>query len=291
MNESVPKVSIVLPTYNGAKYIRQSIDSCLNQTYKNIELIIVDDGSVDETPEIIKYYQDERIRYLRHNENNGIPNALNTGFTKATGEYLTWTSDDNHYAEHAIEKMLSFLKRKNCEFVYCDFYRFKDDNPSNGYTVKLPDVLALENRNDVGACFLYSRTVMEIVGNYDPDAELAEDYNYWVRVSKNFPMCHLGELLYFYREHSESLSLSRFYEVRVVDILVRMKNEVLSIDLAVDSLIGLITKKSMRISRINKILNKIIFSRKIKKILKEFNMGKLGFRETKIALINIVKGG
>ena len=291
MNESVPKVSIVLPTYNGAKYIRQSIDSCLNQTYKNIELIIVDDGSVDETPEIIKYYQDERIRYLRHNENNGIPNALNTGFTKATGEYLTWTSDDNHYAEHAIEKMLSFLKRKNCEFVYCDYYRFKDDNPSNGYTVKLPDVLALENRNDVGACFLYSRTVMEIVGNYDPDAELAEDYNYWVRVSKNFPMCHLGELLYFYREHSESLSLSRFYEVRVVDILVRMKNEVLSIDLAVDSLIGLITKKSMRISRINKILNKIIFSRKIKKILKEFNMGKLGFRETKIALINIVKGG
>ena len=291
MNESVPKVSIVLPTYNGAKYIRQSIDSCLNQTYKNIELIIVDDGSMDETPEIIKYYQDERIRYLRHNENNGIPNALNTGFTKATGEYLTWTSDDNYYTKEAIEKMLSFLKRKNFEFVYCDYYRFKDDNPSNGYTVKLPDVLALENRNDVGACFLYSRTVMEIVGNYDPDAELAEDYNYWVRVSKNFPMCHLGELLYFYREHSESLSLSRFYEVRVVDILVRMKNEVLSIDLAVDSLIGLITKKSMRISRINKILNKIIFSRKIKKILKEFNMGKLGFRETKIALINIVKGG
>jgi len=78
MNRISSKVSIVLPTYNGAKYIRQSIDSCLNQTYKNIELIIVNDGSTDGTPEIIRSYEDGRIKYLTHEKNKGLPHALNT---------------------------------------------------------------------------------------------------------------------------------------------------------------------------------------------------------------------
>src|SRR3990170_3452478 len=109
-----PKVSIVLPTYNGEKYIRQSIDSCLNQTHENIELIIVDDCSIDNTPEIIKSYKDSRVKSLRHDQNKFLPHALNTGFSNATGEYLTWTSDDNYYAKEAIEKMVSFLKNRNC---------------------------------------------------------------------------------------------------------------------------------------------------------------------------------
>jgi len=290
MNESLPKVSIVLPTYNGAKYIRQSIDSCLNQTYKNIELIIVDDGSVDETPEIIKYYQDERIRYLRHNENNGIPNALNTGFAKATGEYLTWTSDDNYYAEQAIEQMLSFLKRKNCEFVYCDYYVFEDNDLSNLNSVKLPDALALEKHNDVGACFLYSKMVKEVIGNYDTDAFLAEDYDYWIRVFKKFSMRHLNEPLYFFRTHTKSLSVSRFYEVRVADILVRMKNEILDVNQAADFLISVIARKYPGYFRVNKVLAKILFFRKISRVLRDFKMKKLSFKEAKLALRDVVAG-
>ena len=113
LNQGSPKVSIVLPTYNGAKYIRQCINSCLNQTYNNIELIIVDDGSKDETPDIIKSYKDERIKYIMHARNLGLPYALNTGFRNAVGEYLTWTSDDNYYTKKAIETMLSFIKDKN----------------------------------------------------------------------------------------------------------------------------------------------------------------------------------
>lgn len=66
------KVSIVLPTHNGARYLRQSIDSCLNQTYKNLELIIVDDGSIDVTPDIIMSYQDKRIKYIRHEKKKGL---------------------------------------------------------------------------------------------------------------------------------------------------------------------------------------------------------------------------
>ena len=289
MNQELnPKVSIVLPTYNGAKYIQQSIESCLNQTYKNIELIIVDDGSTDETPEIIKSYKDERIKYIRHKKNEGLPHALNTGFAKATGEYLTWTSDDNYYAKEAIEKMLSFLRDRKCSFVYCDYYRFNDENPSKLNIVKLPDFLVLENHNDVGACFLYSRKVKEVIGDYDPNAFLAEDYDYWIRISKKFSMCHLAEPLYFYREYTKSLSLSRFYEVRVVDILVRMKNEVLEIDLAVDSLVGLIARKYPGYFKINKVIVKILFSKKINGILRDFQLRRINFEKAKLSLTEII---
>ena len=282
------KVSIVLPTYNGAKYIRQSIDSCMSQTYKNIELIIVDDGSVDETPEIIKSYQDERIKYIRHEKNRGLPNALNTGFANATGEYLTWTSDDNYYAEVAIGKMLSFLRDRKCSFVYCDFFRFNDENPANLKIVELPNVLALEKQNDVGACFLYSRKVKEVIGDYDPDAFLGEDYDYWIRISKLFSICHIAEALYYFRKHSKSLSLTKFYEVRVVEVLVRMKNDILDIDTAVNSLVRVIARKHPGYFSINKVLSKILFSRKIELVLKDFKTGKLDLKEAKFALTNIV---
>jgi glycosyltransferase involved in cell wall biosynthesis len=117
-----PLVSIVLPTYNGSRYIQQSIDSCLNQTYSNIELIIVDDGSTDCTEQIINSYTDNRIRYIQHQKNAGLPTALNTGVAHATGDYLTWTSDDNFYAPQAIETQLTFLLKNKYDFVYCDIF-------------------------------------------------------------------------------------------------------------------------------------------------------------------------
>ncbi len=297
MNKTSPKVSIVLPTFNGVKYIQQSIESCLNQTYKNIELIIVDDGSTDETPEIIKSYDDTRIRYIKHEKNKGLPHALNTGFAYTMGEYLTWTSDDNYYAKQAIEKMLSFLLDKNCSFVYSNFCRFCEENPDKLDSVRLPDVLELEKRNDVGACFLYTRKLKETIRDFDINAECAEDYDYWLRVSKKFSMYHLDENLYFYRQHTKAISISRFYEVRVVSILVRIKNEVLNNDAASKSLVGLSAKnyprqltKCFRLFRLNYLLAKIVFSRKIEKVLKDLKIRKITFKDAKLLLLDIVKG-
>jgi glycosyltransferase involved in cell wall biosynthesis len=225
-------ISIVLPAYNGSKYIRESIVSCLNQTHQNIELIVVDDCSLDETPDIVKSFGDARIKLLRHERNQGLPRALNTGFAHARGDYLTWTSDDNYFAETALDKMLSFLKANNCCFVYSDYYVFDNENPSALKTMRLPDMPALKVQNNIGPCFLYSRKVKERTGDYDPDTRLAEDYDYWLRVEKIFTMCHLPEPLYFYRLHATSLTslFSREYEIKVVDTLVRLKNNCISIE-------------------------------------------------------------
>lgn len=288
MNKSLPKVSIVLPTYNGDKYIRQSIDSCLNQTYQNIELIIVDDGSTEDIYKIIKSYKDKRIKYIRHEKNKGLPHALNTGFANSNGDYLTWTSDDNYYVKESIEKMVSFLESKKCSFIYCDYYKFKDEKPSKISIEKLPDVLAIEKINNVGACFLYSRKVKEAIGEYDPETVLAEDYDYWIRVSKEFSMHHLAEPLYFYRDHNKSLYRSKYYEVKIADVLVRMKNHVLDIDVAVDALSRLIARRYLGFVPINKYITKIFFSQKIRKELNSFKEGNLSFEEARLKLKDIV---
>lgn len=98
------KVSIILPVYNGERYLEQSIRSVLNQTYTDLELVIVNDCSTDYTETIIMKFvnEDKRVKYIRNDENMKLPGSLNVGFSHATGEYYTWTSDDNMYQEQAV---------------------------------------------------------------------------------------------------------------------------------------------------------------------------------------------
>lgn len=201
-------VSIILPTYNGSSYIKQSIDSCLGQTYKNFELIIVDDCSSDETVNIIKSYSDPRIKYFKHERNLGLPRALNTGFENAKGEYLTWTSDDNFFHVDAIAKMVSILeKNKDIGFVYANFYLI-DEKGKIFKSYRVGSSKSLDRGNLIGACFLYRREVYEKIGEYIPEFRLAEDYNYWLRIRQSFKMKKINDFLYYYRRHQKSLTWS-----------------------------------------------------------------------------------
>ncbi len=203
------KVSIVLPTYNGVTYIRRSIESCLNQSFANLELIVVDDGSKEDIASIVGEYSDPRLHYVRHEQNRGIAEGLNTGFERAVGNYLTWTSDDNYYAPNAIQEMVSFLQTyPQVDFVYAENYIVNEGNTTwKGGAVRRnepPESLAVDNF--VGACFLYTRKVYEVTGRYNPKTFLAEDYDYWVRVSGRFKMQRLFRQLYYYRFHKNSLT-------------------------------------------------------------------------------------
>jgi GT2 family glycosyltransferase len=200
------KVSIVLPTYNGSRYIKKSIDSCLNQTHKNIELIVVDDASTDTTPEIISSYTDKRIRYLRNEKNMKLSKSLNVGFAHANGEFLTWTSDDNYYDSEAIKTMLSILcTYSKFEFVYAGQYAI-DENDNILRHNEVRPLESLKVSNPIGGCFLYTRKVAETIGKYSPDAFLAEDLDYWIRVFRRFHIVGLRKPLYYYRYHKDSLT-------------------------------------------------------------------------------------
>lgn len=203
-----PLVSIVLPVYNGARFLAESIQSCQAQTYPHWELIVVDDCSTDATPQIAAGFAagDARIRLIRHEQNRKLPGALNTGFDVARGEYLTWTSDDNLYRPEALAEMVRFLEdHPDVGLVYAD-YSLIDDQGIIAGTVRVRERSALMFKSVVGPCFLYRRAVAEAVGRYAEDLVLAEDYDYWLRVSARFEIAPLRRDLYLYREHAASLT-------------------------------------------------------------------------------------
>ena len=210
MSDQQPLVSIVLPTYNGSRYLREAIDSCLAQTYRNWELIIVDDCSTDASAEIVAEYtsRDSRVRCIRHEINKKLPAALNTGHAAARGEYLTWTSDDNRFLPAAIEEMTRFLQEHPAVgVVYTDCVLIDDAGRYMGDFPALP-ASRLAYVDAVGACFLYRRTVYETLGGYDVDLFLAEDYEYFLRAYRHFELAPLHKTLYEYRWHGQSLTNS-----------------------------------------------------------------------------------
>ncbi|HEV7367079.1 MAG TPA: glycosyltransferase [Gemmatimonadales bacterium] len=208
MNQSRPLVSIILPTYNGEEYLREAIESCLSQTYPAWELIVVDDCSTDATPGIIAEYaaHDGRIRGIRHRENLKLPGALNTGHAAARGSHLAWLSDDNRFLPGAIEGLAEFLERNpSAGLVYADCVVIDENGRYvRDFPAESPSKLAYFNA--VGGCFMYRKSVYQAVGPYDGGMFLAEDYDYWLRVYRQFDIAHLRQVLYQFRVHSRSLT-------------------------------------------------------------------------------------
>lgn len=207
--EKYPVISIILPVYNGERFLACSIESCIDQTFKNWELLIIDDCSCDRSAEIAQKYErrDERIHYYKNDLNRRLPRTLNRGFSLAKGKYLTWTSDDNYYRPQALEKMLDTLENSNADFVFTAFSTINE----KGETVKKNSIAEdpyhlIWKYNIVGACFLYSRAVYEKIGDYDPDLFLSEDYDYWLRVFAEFEVAYINEDLYAYRKHDKALT-------------------------------------------------------------------------------------
>lgn len=213
------KVSIILPTFNGEKFIKESIESILNQSFSGWELIIVNDGSTDNTPNIIRDYalKDSRITVLSNEINKKLPASLNIGFENAKGDYYTWTSDDNIYKKNAIETMVKYLDNN----PDTDLVSFNEDIVlENGkFEQTLNDLCP--NRNtlqltkccNIGACFMYRKETAQKVGEYDEEMFCAEDYDYWCRIALKGKIQYCNENLYTYRKHKNSLSATQVPEI------------------------------------------------------------------------------
>lgn len=203
-----PVVSVVLPTFNGARYLAESMQSVIDQTFTDWELIIVDDCSTDQTPDIIEQFakQDPRIRSIRHQTNRKLPAALNTGFAKARGEFLTWTSDDNRFRRNALQVLVDFLSSQTgVDIVYAGFTKI-DSGGRELETVPPPPPQLLLDGDVVGACFMYRRIVHHRVGDYAENLFCVEDYDFWLRCSKCCRFGVVNEDLYEYRVHAASLT-------------------------------------------------------------------------------------
>ena len=229
-------VSIVLPVFNGSKYLSQSIESIIKQSYDNWELIIINDCSTDNSLEIANHYAslDKRIRVFSNEKNMKLPNSLNIGFGIAQGSYFTWTSDDNLFKEDALKIMLQEIERTNASFVYAD-YSIIDEFGNDIKDINLPDSKRIVAGNVVGACFLYTSDIAKKVGLYDERLYLAEDYDYWLRIFRSGKVYHISSNLYSYRIHSNSLTETRKKEIRIKTYEVLEKHFLFLHKLAKDS--------------------------------------------------------
>lgn len=220
-------VSIVLPSYNGADLIREAIDSILSQTYSDIEVIAVNDGSKDDTVAILDEYarKDPRVIVV-HQDNQKLPRTLSRGFRMARGEFLTWTSADNRLKPNCIEKMVDALRcHPDWDMVYANFDIIDEDgrpargtawyggyqNPPGSEHIRLPRDTAELNvwaNNYIGAAFLYRARVAWALGDYSPVRFLMEDYDYWMRVNALMKLRHADsdDCIYEYRFHDDSLT-------------------------------------------------------------------------------------
>lgn len=221
----VPQLSVVVPVYNHARYLAESVASILSERRYPLELIVVDDGSEDQ-PELAlaPFRNDSRLRLIRQ-ENQGLAAALNTGFAAARGVFLSWSSADNIYERGALAELADFLVANPAvALVYANVslideqgrpcagseYR-KDNQRRDGSVLALPaaaGTLALVNDNFVNACFLYRRRFAELVGSYDVSKNGYEDYDYWLRLAAFGEIAHIDteRPLYRYRLHEQTLT-------------------------------------------------------------------------------------
>lgn len=207
-----PCVSIVLPTYNGEKFISESITSIINQVFTNWELIIVNDCSSDKTLEIIKEFvkKDSRIKIVNNKKNKKLPASLNVGFSVAKGEYFTWTSDDNIARPNWLSVLVNALDASpNVAMVVADM-DYMDENEKFIETASS----RYQHRNEkqlayicnVGAAFMYRSAIAAKVGKYDESTFCAEDYDYWCRIALNGDIEYIPDNIYRYRRHGGSLT-------------------------------------------------------------------------------------
>lgn len=208
MVEMSKKVSIIIPVYNGSNYLKDAIDSALNQTYSNLEVIVVNDGSCDggKTRDVALSYGD-KIKYFEK-ENGGVSTALNFGIEKMTGEYFSWLSHDDMYYPNKIEKeVLELEKYDDKTILYSDFDLI-DKNGKKMSTVHLDHDMLVKKpdyaifRGAIGGItLLIPKKAFDEFGDFDTSLRCVQDYDMWARFLEKYTFVHLTDVLSMTRIH------------------------------------------------------------------------------------------
>ena len=220
------KISIIVPIYNTSKYLKKCIDSLINQTYENIEIILLNDGSTDDSAKIIKEYKDKRIKYIEK-DNEGIGKTRNLGIKKATGDYLMFIDSDDYIDLTCCEKFIKCANKTSADLIVSDFYKEYENENSRLELIKIKDfdVSSLKDNPDLlliinpGPCNkIYKKSLIDnnnIIYN--------EDYKYEdspfviESINKANKIAKLNEVLSYYCIHGNSETTVR--DKRVFDIL------------------------------------------------------------------------
>lgn len=230
-----PKVSIIIPVYNGSNYVNEAIDSALGQTYQNLEVIVVNDGSNDKglTRKIALSYGD-RIKYYEK-ENGGVGSALNFGIDKMTGEYFSWLSHDDKYLKHKIQTQVEYLRKEpdpNNVVFYGNYDLINEQSKvfatctwDHEMLVRKP-LYGLLRGLIHGCSLLIPRSVFTRFRKFDESLHTTQDYDLWFELIRKIPFKHIPEVLIQSRWHAQQgIKLASAYLPEANSLWIRFQTE------------------------------------------------------------------
>ena len=204
---TLPKVSVIIPVFNGANYLREAIESVFAQTYKNYELLVVDDGSNDGTWDIIKRYGSRLCGIPK--ENGGVASALNCGLQHASGKYIAWLSHDDLFLPDKLDRQVDFLNQfPQFKACYTDYYIIdeKGNVTQEIKTLWFPRQEALRNLFGIayinGSTMMIERSCFQKAGLFSEHLKYTQDTEMWLRLLQYFEIGRVPEILGKWRNHS-----------------------------------------------------------------------------------------
>lgn len=218
-----PTISVVMPVYNGERFLREAIESILKQTYSDFEFIIINDGSTDKTDEIVRSYNDPRIVYIKNDKNLGLSKSFNTGIDAARGKYIARMDADDVCAPKRFERQLQFLERRPGVDIVGSNLRFIDEKSR-----PLSNFKRQADHIDIKFSSLFSTPMMHptIMGktsvfkthHYNEALSNSEDYELWSRLlfKTDTHFANIHEPLLFYRTYPNSFTQTLNLDKRIV---------------------------------------------------------------------------
>ena len=193
-------VSVVIPTYSRANLLPRALESVLNQTYDDFEVIIVDDCSPDNTPKIVKSYSDSRIKYIRHDRNRGANAARNTGIRSSSGEYLALLDDDDKWLENKLELQISRFEELEDSFglIYAGRRIVLNEEVIERYIPQMEGDIyqRLLRRNVIPSeTPLIKTECFDQIGLFDNDLRSCQDWDMWLRIAESYKISFVPEVL------------------------------------------------------------------------------------------------
>lgn len=213
--DSSPLISVIIPMYNTRDYIEETVQSVLAQTYKKLEIVIVDDGSTDNGAEIVQRLQknDSRILYIRQ-ENSGVSAARNKAIANSSGEYLAFLDSDDLWSAQKLEKQLNRILATKMEACYCGYQYFCGGEmgkryPERYYEGKILEEVIKEKTSVWTSAVLVKKSVVTANGIlFKSGLNWSEDMDFFCRLMYQCNFCCVKENLAFYRQRENSLSVS-----------------------------------------------------------------------------------
>lgn len=211
-NKDMPLVSVIVPAYNHDKYIEKCINSIIDQTYENIEVIIINDGSTDKTMSKLDLFKKHEGFKIINQENKGLCKTLNLGVSLAKGEYISILASDDYLISDKLEKQINFLECNNQYGMCCAKAYEVDDSGNNlGAVGVVTDESQLSFQNLLGGnkiaalTVLLKSSVLKEIGGFDESLYM-EDWDMWLRISNKHKIGFLNEFVAYYRSHETNIS-------------------------------------------------------------------------------------